>query len=228
MELLIVIILIAISVVLLGIVFRFNFQTAKSLQDDKKLEKKTDKFPNNITVAKEMLKILNNEKVKIEKNESNNTSLYIAVTDKLLIANIKNNYSRIQTIAPECLHSIQDKRILLFNFIFSNISIIYWLIIMVLTITNTIQNIEIQLSILLLFTIIKLAVRGFLETDAIIKAEYLSKEYMENKGILEKKELESIMEKYKKISKIAVPNTIIQILTSSFTGIIVYYIISLI
>ena len=228
MELLIVIILIAISVVLLGIVFRFNFQTAKSLQDDKKLEKKTDKFPNNITVAKEMLKILNNEKVKIEKNESNNTSLYIAVTDKILIANIKNNYSRIQTIAHECLHSIQDKRILLFNFIFSNISIIYWLIIMVLTITNTIQNIEIQLSILLLFTIIKLAVRGFLETDAIIKAEYLSKEYMENKGILEKKELESIMEKYKKISKIAVPNTIIQILTSSFTGIIVYYIISLI
>ena len=228
MELLIVIILIAISVVLLGIVFRFNFQTAKSLQDDTKLEKKTDKFPNNITVAKEMLKILNNEKVKIEKNESNNTSLYIAVTDKILIANIKNNYSRIQTIAHECLHSIQDKRILLFNFIFSNISIIYWLIIMVLTITNTIQNIEIQLSILLLFTIIKLAVRGFLETDAIIKAEYLSKEYMENKGILEKKELESIMEKYKKISKIAVPNTIIQILTSSFTGIIVYYIISLI
>ena len=119
MELLIVVVLIIVSIVLLGIILGFNFKKAKSLQEDKTLEKLINKFPDNITVAKEMLKSLNNEKVKVEETKSDNTSLYIAITDKILIANIKNNYSRIQTIAHECLHSIQDRKILLFNFIFS-------------------------------------------------------------------------------------------------------------
>ena len=228
MELLIVVVLIIVSIVLLGIILGFNFKKAKSLQEDKTLEKLINKFPDNITVAKEMLKSLNNEKVKVEETKSNNTSLYIAITDKILIANIKNNYSRIQTIAHECLHSIQDRKILLFNFIFSNISMVYWVVIAILTLTHTIKNIEIQFIILLLFAIIKLAIRGFLETDAIIKAEYLSREYMESKGILKKEELKNVMKKYKEIRKIAVPQTIIQIITSSFMGIIMYYIISLI
>ena len=228
MELLIVVVLIIVSIVLLGIILGFNFKKAKSLQEDKTLEKLINKFPDNITVAKEMLKSLNNEKVKVEETKSNNTSLYIAITDKILIANIKNNYSRIQTIAHECLHSIQDRKILLFNFIFSNISMVSWVVIAILTLTHTIKNIEIQFIILLLFAIIKLAIRGFLETDAIIKAEYLSREYMESKGILKKEELKNVMKKYKEISKIAVPHTIIQIITSSFMGIIMYYIISLI
>ena len=228
MELLIVVVLIIVSIVLLGIILGFNFKKAKSLQEDKTLEKLINKFPDNITVAKEMLKSLNNEKVKVEETKSDNTSLYIAITDKILIANIKNNYSRIQTIAHECLHSIQDRKILLFNFIFSNISMVYWVLIAILTLTHTIKNIEIQFIILLLFAIIKLAIRGFLETDAIIKAEYLSREYMESKGILKKEELENVMKIYKEISKIAVPHTIIQIITSSFMGIIMYYIISLI
>ena len=195
MELLIVVVLIIVSIVLLGIILGFNFKKAKSLQEDKTLEKLINKFPDNITVAKEMLKSLNNEKVKVEETKSNNTSLYIAITDKILIANIKNNYSRIQTIAHECLHSIQDRKILLFNFIFSNISMVYWVVIAILTLTHTIKNIEIQFIILLLFAIIKLAIRGFLETDAIIKAEYLSREYMESKGIL-KKECENILKEF--------------------------------
>ena len=196
MELLIVVVLIIVSIVLLGIILGFNFKKAKSLQEDKTLEKLINKFPDNITVAKEMLKSLNNEKVKVEETKSNNTSLYIAITDKILIANIKNNYSRIQTIAHECLHSIQDRKILLFNFIFSNISMVYWVVIAILTLTHTIKNIEIHFIILLLFAIIKLAIRGFLETDAIIKAEYLSREYMESKGILIKEELKDVMKKY--------------------------------
>ena len=144
MELLIVVVLIIVSIVLLGIILGFNFKKAKSLQEDKTLEKLINKFPDNITVAKEMLKSLNNEKVKVEETKSNNTSLYIAITDKILIANIKNNYSRIQTIAHECLHSIQDRKILLFNFIFSNISMVYWVVIAILTLTHTIKNIEID------------------------------------------------------------------------------------
>ena len=38
------------------------------------------------------LKKLNNEKVKIEESSDNEASLYIAVTNKILIANISNTY----------------------------------------------------------------------------------------------------------------------------------------
>ena len=68
MELLIVVVLIIVSIVLLGIILGFNFKKAKSLQEDKTLEKLINKFPDNITVAKEMLKSLNNEKVKFTEN----------------------------------------------------------------------------------------------------------------------------------------------------------------
>ena len=65
-----------------------------------------------------MLKMLDNKNVKIEEAKDTGTSLYIAVTNKISIADMKNNYARIQTIAHECIHSCQDRRLLLFNFIF--------------------------------------------------------------------------------------------------------------
>ena len=51
--------------------------------------------------------------MKVEENGDNEASLYIAVTNKILIANISNTYTRIQTIAHECLHSIQNKKIIM-------------------------------------------------------------------------------------------------------------------
>ena len=67
-----------------------------------------------------MLEMLDNKDVQIEQAKDTKTSLYIAVTNKISIADLKDNYGRIQTIAHECMHSVQDRRLLLFNFIFSN------------------------------------------------------------------------------------------------------------
>ncbi len=188
----------------------------------------TDKFPENIEIAKEMLEMLDNKDVKIEEAKDTKTSLYIAITNKISIADLKDNYARIQTIAHECLHSVQDRRLLLFNFIFSNIIILYWLTISILTAIHVITNIAIPVFVLLLMATIKLAIRGFLETDAIIKSKYLSKEYMESKNILTEKEIISIIEKYDEINKIAVPFTILRILSASLISIFIYATIALI
>jgi len=223
-----VVALILVSIILLKFIFKIDLKKVEPLKNNKELEKLTDKFPENIEIAKEMLVMLKNGKVKIEQAQNTETSLYIAVTDKISIADMKNNYARIQTIAHECLHSVQDRRLLLFNFIFSNINIIYWILISVLTITGVIEDAMLQIFILTLITIIKFAVRGFLEIDAMTKSKYLAKEYMESKNILSKQEITNILEKYDEINKLGVPFTIVQLLTTSFTGILIYAFIALV
>lgn len=228
MEIICYAILLLLAIILFKFIFKINIKKIKEKQANKELENITDKFPNNIEIAKEMLKMLDNKNVKIEEAKDTGTSLYIAVTNKISIADMKNNYARIQTIAHECLHSVQDRRLLLFNFIFSNIIILYWLTISILTAIHVITNIAIPVFVLLLMATIKLAIRGFLETDAIIKSKYLSKEYMESKNILTEKEIISIIEKYDEINKIAVPFTILRILSASLISIFIYATIALI
>lgn len=219
--------LILVSIMLFKYVFKIDFKKAEKLREDKELEKLTDKFPDNVQIAKEMLKMLGNEKVKVEQTANTQTSLYIAILNKISIADIKNNYSRIITIAHECMHSVQDRRLQLFNFIFSNINIIYFIVATILTMTGVIQNTMTQIFILTLFAMIKFAVRGFLEIEAITKSKYLAKEYIESKNLINKKEIESIMEKYDAINKVSLPLTVVQLLTTGLMGVFIYAIIGL-
>lgn len=227
MEAIVVVALMLVSIVLFKFIFKIDFKKIEPLKENKELEKLTDKFPENVQVAKEMLEMLENSKVKIEEAKNTQTSLYIAVTDKISIADMKNNYARIQTIAHECLHSVQDRRLLLFNFIFSNIIILYWLTIAILTITKVIQNTFVPMFVLLLLTTIKFAVRGFLEIDAMTKSRYLAEKYIKSKNIITEKETEQLLERYDAINKLGVPFTIVHILVGSFAGILMYAIISL-
>lgn len=228
MESIIYIILLVLTIILFKFIFKINLKKAKALQENKKLEKITDKFPDNVEVAKEMLDILGNKSVKIEEAKDTQTSLYIAVTNKISIADMKNNYARIQTIAHECLHSCQDRTLLLFNFIFSNINIIYFLVISVLTIFKVINNQMLQIAILMLFTLIQFAVRSFLEIDAMTRAKFLAKEYMEKKKLCTDQEREILLKEYDKINKISIPFVVDNLLTSGLIRILIYTIISLI
>ncbi|MEE1389629.1 MAG: hypothetical protein U0M00_03605, partial [Clostridia bacterium] len=133
MEIIYFLILIILAIILFKIIFKINIKKMKEKKENKELEEITDKFPQNVEVAKTMLEMLDNNSVKIEEAKNTETSLYIAVTNKISIADMKKNYARIQTIAHECIHSCQDRRLLLFNFIFSNINIIYFIIISILT-----------------------------------------------------------------------------------------------
>ena len=196
MEFIIIAIIAVILSVILGILFGYNLKKVKKITENKELDEKIKKYPNNIEICKSFLKKLNNEKVKVEENSDNEASLYIAVTNKILIANISNTYTRIQTIAHECLHSVQNRKILMFNFIFSNIYILYYITICVLAIFKILPNKLVFLSIYLLLS--------YLENDAMINAKYLAKEYMEEIKISSKEEINKIVKKFGKINDIGI------------------------
>ena len=200
----------------------------KEKKENKELEEITDKFPQNVEVAKTMLEMLDNNSVKIEEAKNTETSLYIAVTNKISIADMKKNYARIQTIAHECIHSCQDRRLLLFNFIFSNINIIYFIIISILTILKVISNQNLQIEILMLFTLIEFSVRSFLEIDAMTKAKYLAKEYMEKIKLCTEEGKNKLLKEYGDINKIGIPFVIDNLLTTALIRVLIYCIISII
>ena len=132
MEFIIIIIVTLILALILKVLFEYNMKKIKHIADDEYLDEVANKFPRNIEICKKYLKMLKNESVEIEESDTNQASLYIAITNKIIIANISKTYTRIQTIAHECLHSVQDRKILMFNFIYSNIYLIYFAVICIL------------------------------------------------------------------------------------------------
>ena len=204
MEFLIIIILTIILLILLGYIFSINRKKILEIAKNERLDDIAKKYPNNIELCKNYLKKLDNENVKIEENKNQEASLYIAITNKIIIANVSNTYTRIQTIAHECLHSIQDRKILIFNFIFSNIYLIYYVIMCICALFN-ILNLQFKLMFLSIFLILGLVnyiVRMYLENDAMIKARFLAKEYMEEEKISNKEEIEEVIKGFDELNSL--------------------------
>jgi len=228
MESIICIIVSLVAIIMLKFIFKINLKKAKAIEENKEAERITNKFPENIHIVKEMLKMLGNEKVKIEEEKDTKTSLYVAITNKIFVADLKNNYGRIQTIAHECIHSCQDRRLLMFNFIFSNFSILYFLTITTLTLFNFIHNTTLQLVILLLIFFIQVIVRSILEIDAMTKSKFLAKDYIEKKNLCSEEELNYLMNEYEQVNKLGIPFMVYTFLLQSLIKIIIYSIMSLI
>lgn len=205
MDFVIIVVVILIAIIVLKYVFSCKLKKLKKLGEDEELDNLASSYPSNVEMCKEYLKKLKNETVKIEENQGAEASLYIAISNKILIANIQKSYTRIQTIAHECLHSVQDRKILLFNFIFSNIYLLYFIITAILIVFKVLPSKMLFLNIFLIFSLVYYMVRIFLENDAMIKARYLAKEYMEEKKISSQEEIEKIVAGFDKINKIGMP-----------------------
>ena len=132
MEFIVLLIIVIVVYLILRFIFDFNVKKIKELGEDKELDKLTQKYPENVEICKWYLKKLKNENVKIEEDKNSNATLYLVMSNKIFIANLKESYTRIQTIAHECLHSIQCKKLLWFNFIFSNVYLVYFGVICIL------------------------------------------------------------------------------------------------
>ena len=204
MEFIIIAIVLIICIVVLRYIFGYSMKKLKNIGKDEELDEISKKYPENKEMSKWYLKKLNNTQVEIEENSDAQASLYIWVTNKILIANIKNTYTRIQTIAHECLHSIQDKKLLMFNFIFSNIYLLYFTIVCILGILKILPYKMMFLVILLILSAVYYLVRIFLENDAMIKARFLAKEYMEDVKISSKEEIEKIVNGFDKINNVGI------------------------
>ena len=114
----------------------------------------------------------------VKSKEKREDSVYVAISDTIFIGNIKDTYTRIQTICHECLHSVQPRKMLLFNFIYSNIYILYFLLSSILTIVGVFKDTKLQIIILTILSFFYYVIRSYLETEAMTKARYLAKEYM--------------------------------------------------
>lgn len=234
MEYILILIICLFAIATIYWVFEVNMKKIKETADNKKLDKVANKFPGNEEICKAILKELGNEKVKIKENEDkeNKTSLYVAISDTIFIANIKDTYTRIQTIAHECLHSIQSRKLLLFNFYYSNIYLLYFVLSIILTIFGVFKNYNLQIIILMIMGFVYYVVRSYLETDAMTKAEYMAenymKEYIKKNEICTEKEVEEMSKQYAKINKIGIPATNATLMSNTIIKVLIYIIVVII
>lgn len=204
MDFFVIIILDIIFIIILGFIFNYNLKKIKALEKESELDEIAKSYPSNIELCKEYLKKLKNESVTIEENKNSEASLYIAVSNKISIANISNTYTRIQTIAHECLHSIQDRKILMFNFIFSNLYLIFYVLICILAIFKVLPNKMMFLNIFLTISMVYYMVRIYLENDAMTRAEYLAKEYINEKQNVKKEDIKKLEIGFENVTKIGI------------------------
>ena len=79
-----------------------------------------------------------------------------------------------------------------------------------------------QVAILMLFMLIGFVVRSYLEIDAMTRARFLAKEYMEKKNLVNKEEQEKLLMQYKEINKMGIPFTIWYLLLNGLSKVIIY------
>lgn len=229
LEPIIFIIIALIVLIVLKFIMGINIKKIKELSERTDLDELTKELPDAETITKDMLKKLNNTDVKVTKmlDEKTGTSLYLVMSNTISLGNMENKYARVQTIAHECLHSVQSKTVLWFNFIYSNIYILYFYVSIVLTVFGIFKNTTLQLLIILLLGFIQYVVRAYLENDAMTKAWYLAKEYLEETD-LSKETIKTLINSYKEINKQAIPMTNFQLFLQILGRGIIYSIISII
>ena len=233
MEYIIIIILLLLFLLMLKIGLNIkikDIKRLKQLSQDTQLNNIINMFPKNKEICEEILETLNNKNVKIEElsiEEKSQTSLYLVLKNKILIANIEKNCTRIQTIAHECIHSVQNKKILKFNFFISNINILYFIISCILAILN-LSNLNFLLIILILIQLVSFVVRSYLETDAMIRAEYIAKDYIKSKKILKNDDEQKVINTYKEVNKIGIKLYNYIIITKKVFSIIIFLLIAMI
>ena len=225
----IIILSILIAMTLLTIVLNVGIKDFKNLRkivEDEELAKSVKKFPSNTEICKQTLEKLNKEDVKVEEDDSSKTSVYMVFKNKIVIGKA-NVITRIQTVIHECIHSTQDKRLLKFNVIFANINNLYLLIISVLSLFNRISynTATICLWILALMQIILYAVRSFLETDAMTRAEFITQDYIEKTNYVSKEEKEKIIQVYKDVNKVGIKSYNYVLLMKALIRLLIYAIV---
>ena len=226
-----VIIVCIITLILLKIFSNINFKELKKLKIRKseELEKLSDKFPEEEKICKDILNKLNNtSQVKVEKEPEYESCLYTIFNNKITLGKFKQQYIKIQTIAHECIHSCQSKITLWSNFIFTNIYLIYFYTIVILTIFNKLSYTNIHMIILIFLSIIQYIIRYSLEYEAMIKARFIAKEYIEENNILNTEETEKLIHEYDEINSIGIPFMNYYLISMNIVKIIIFSIISLI
>lgn len=223
-----VIIVSFVLLIILGIIFELNVKKIKEIGENKELDNLTKVFPDNIEICNKILDKLGNKNVKVKEDKESKTSLYVVINNTITIANIKDSFTRIQTIAHECIHSTQSKKMLWFNFIFTNIYLLYFLIIVILALLKVNVDETLLLAILILMGSVQYCIRSMLETDAMIKARFVAKEYLEEEQICSKEQINIIVNEYDKLNNMGIKLVNFDIIARNIVKVIIYSLLCLI
>lgn len=231
MELITILISAVALLIILIYVVRFNkrnIKIIKKIGENQELNEITNVLPDNKQICKEILIMLGNESVNVKLgSENSQSSLYVVATNSILIANIKNTFTRVQTIAHECIHSIQDKRLLWFNFVFSNIYLLYFAVITVLALFNKLPYTSIFGIILIVMSMLMYFVRSYLEVEAMIKAKFLAKKYMENsENQISKDKIDLVVQNYDKLNDVGVKFYCFKLMFDYLSKVIVFCVVA--
>lgn len=227
MELIIIIVAI-LAIIIVNAMMKINVKEVEKIALDRELNEITKKYPKNTEICKAILKKLGNETTLIEEDTESEATLYIAIQDKISIGNTHESFTRIQTMAHECLHSIQDKKMLLFNFLFSNIYFIYFLVVCVLVVAKKIPNEMLISNIFIILSFIHYVIRVYLENDAMIKAEYLAKEYMKEQNISTDVEIERVANGFKMLNEKCIKGTNCNLFVKVMIKVVIFNVLALI
>ena len=218
-----------VTLFLLKIFLNINFKKMKKFEakGSEDIEKLSNKFPKDEQICKDILERLNNKDVKVKIEPEYNSCLYTVFNNTITIGKFQQNYMKIQTIAHECIHSSQNKRMLWSNFIFTNIYLIYFVVILILAFFNKLPYTNIHTIVLIFLSIIQYIIRFSLENEAMIKARFVAKEYIEEKKLFNKNEEKKLLEEYDKVNEIGIPFMNYYLITMNIIKIMLFSFIAL-
>jgi len=226
----VVIICSVITLILLKIFLKINLKAIKGLdkRNTTELEDLAVTFPSDEEIGKTILSKLNNKDVKIKIEPECESCLYTIFNNTITIGKFKKNYMKVQTIAHECVHSCQNKRTLWCNFIFTNIYLLYFYIILILEIFNKLPFANVHTIILIFLGIVQYIIRFSLENEAMIKARYIAKEYIEENRILEEEEKKKLLAEYDEVNSIGITFVNFHLISKNMMKDLIYAIVVLI
>jgi len=225
---LIIIIVAVIAIIIVNSMMKMNIKELEKIALNAELNEITMKYPDNKEICKTILKKLGNKTTQIEEDTNSDATLYIAIQDKISIGNTHESFTRIQTMAHECLHSIQDRKMLLFNFIFSNIYLLYFLITCVLIVIKKLPKEMMFSNILLILSFIYYVIRIFLENDAMIKAPFVAKEYMKEQNISSEEDINKVCQGFKKVNDVCIKGTNYSLFVKIMIKVVIFNVLALI
>ena len=165
---------------------------------DEKISPIVEKLGDNEVITNIVLQRLNNYTTKVEKNKEKNEkiSYYNVNNDKIVIKDTSDlkDCSRLIQICHECVHSIQDKKLLKLHFIFSNINILYFLGTFLYFFYNSSETLRMALLLIQIFVfLITFMLKIITESDATYRAPMVAYDFLSDK--VDKKSLDEFKKK---------------------------------
>ncbi len=198
-----------ITLILLKIFLNVDFKKLKKLniESNGNLSDITDKISkiNQENMCKDILKELDCKDVKVNVAPEYNSCLYTIFNNTITIGKFKEEYMKPQTIAHECIHASQNKITLWANFIFTNIYLLFWIAISVLALLNKLPNTSVFIIAFIFASLIQYIIRYSLENEAMLKAKFIAKEYIEENKTLNKEEEQLLLNEYDRVNKLGIP-----------------------